>query len=570
MMSLRKWFPTRPDGDSSLQSLREQTLTGVLRVAVLITAPLYLLALAGILQTGSLITAAVISLLFAGLVIAALLRALPFAVKAHSVLAIALLTSLLRLITTGLNAEAGLFLIAYVLLAVLLLGYRSGIAALATVLAAFAVTGFGMRWGLIPQPVLAALPDSTSGADWVFYALVFSVLASLLGFSLHTLLQAFDAVTRRRDALNAEFDEERRLFEQRITEQTVKLDLRTCELEAVTSIAQDLAQGNRMDALLQTAPDLILSHFGYDHAGIYLLDETGDYAVLQAASSEAGQRLLANGHRLRKGEEGIVGRVAASGLWRIATAADADAALFDSYRLPAMRAQIALPLKTSERIIGVLEIQSATADAFSQDDVTMLQAIADQLAIAIDRAQKAEQMQARMEELEATARQYTEKAWQAYLGSRAQSYAYNAASDSLTAESTMGAEAEQAITTGVPVILTETDQSGAATAKAAIPIKLRDQTLGVLTLRFNTPSVSPEMLEFVSTVAERMALSLETARLLEEIQVRADREHLVSDITAKVRSATNIENILQTTAVELGRKLGLRDVFVQLSPEDET
>jgi hypothetical protein len=51
--------------------------------------------------------------------------------------------------------------------------------------------------------------------------------------------------------------------------------------------------------------------------GIFMIEASGKYAVLKAASSEGGQRMLARNHRLMVGEEGIVGLVASLGKSRV-------------------------------------------------------------------------------------------------------------------------------------------------------------------------------------------------------------------------------------------------------------
>jgi GAF domain-containing protein len=154
--------------------------------------------------------------------------------------------------------------------------------------------------------------------------------------------------------------------------------------------------------------DLISKQFGFYHAGIFLLDERDEYAVLQAASSEGGRRMLERGHKLRVGEVGIVGHVASTGEPRVALDVGEDTAHFAHPDLPNTRSEMALPLKVQDRVIGVLDVQSTHEAAFSEDDVAVLQTMADQLATAIANARLFEQVQrrARREQLirEITAR----------------------------------------------------------------------------------------------------------------------------------------------------------------------
>jgi GAF domain-containing protein len=93
--------------------------------------------------------------------------------------------------------------------------------------------------------------------------------------------------------------------------------------------------------------------------------------------------------------------------------------------------------------------------------------------------------------------------------------------------------------------------------------------LGVLQVQFEGEEAPADTVAMLRTLADRLTLALETARLLEEIQQRAEQEHLVGDISARVRNSTDIEKILQTTAQELGRSLGVDEVRIQLSTPAE-
>ncbi|HMN60708.1 MAG TPA: hypothetical protein PJ988_10115, partial [Anaerolinea sp.] len=90
----------------------------------------------------------------------------------------------------------------------------------------------------------------------------------------------------------------------------------------------------------------------------------------------------------------------------------------------------------------------------------------------------------------------------------------------------------------------------------------------MVNLKLATDRVNTEMVGLVENAIDRMAISLETMRLLEEIQVRSEREQMVGDIASKVRAATDIDAILRTTASELGKSLGVSEVLVQLTSHD--
>ncbi|HEY71718.1 MAG: hypothetical protein B6I35_03220 [Anaerolineaceae bacterium 4572_32.2] len=161
---------------------------------------------------------------------------------------------------------------------------------------------------------------------------------------------------------------------------------RATQLAAAAEVARDATAILEVDQLLDETVHLISEQFGYYHAGVFLLDEQDEYAVLQAASSEGGRRMLERGHRLKVGKVGIVGYAAATGEPRVALDVGQDEVHFAHDDLPDTHSEMGLPLKVREQVIGVLDVQSEQVAAFSEDDVSALQTMADQLATAIANA----------------------------------------------------------------------------------------------------------------------------------------------------------------------------------------
>ena len=182
-------------------------------------------------------------------------------------------------------------------------------------------------------------------------------------------------------------------------------------MEASAQVARQAAAIRDVKELVNATVHLISEEFGFYHAGLFLLDETKTYAVLKAASSEGGQRMLARSHQLKVGEEGIVGYVAATGRSRIALDVGEDAVFFNNPDLPLTRSEIALPLKIRGEVIGVLDVQSTEAGAFSENDAAILQTMADQVALAIENARLVEQTQANVHELNILLGQYSREEW---------------------------------------------------------------------------------------------------------------------------------------------------------------
>jgi transcriptional regulator with GAF, ATPase, and Fis domain len=224
---------------------------------------------------------------------------------------------------------------------------------------------------------------------------------------------------------------------------------------------------------------------------------------------------------------------------------------------------MALPLRLKDRIIGVLDVQSELESAFTQQDVNIVQTIADQLAISIAHSRIVTEMQNNLEEYRSRAQMIAQKEWSEYLLGLRAPHSIRYTSKGFQKASIESPLSREAFTSGQTRVKTRRNRSGTIST-VAIPIKLRETTLGVIELKVENPDQALRIQTLLEATASRLALSLENARLIEEMQVRMDQEQMVSEITSKVRSSTAINEILRQTAIELGRSMGLSDVKVEL------
>lgn len=164
------------------------------------------------------------------------------------------------------------------------------------------------------------------------------------------------------------------------------LQRRTMHLVASAEVARAATQILDIQELLTRCVDLIRTHFGFYYAAIFLIDEQAKNAELKAATGEAGQKLMEKNHYLGVGSKSMVGWVTANNAARIALDVGEEAIRFDNPLLPKTRAEMALPLRVRGQVIGALDVQSTTVNAFTTEDIQTLQMMADQVAIAIDNA----------------------------------------------------------------------------------------------------------------------------------------------------------------------------------------
>jgi GAF domain-containing protein len=171
-------------------------------------------------------------------------------------------------------------------------------------------------------------------------------------------------------------------------------------------------------------------------------------------------------------------------------------------------------------------------------------------------------------ELEVAYGRHTQESWRAVAQTSRQPHGYRYRRLGVEPVVEQPEEARQAWLEGRPVTSTIKPEAGGdgqgGVSAVAVPIKFRDQVIGVFSLRSATESMSPEAISLIEEVADRLALALENARLLEETQRRAERDRLIANITARVRSSMDPEIILQTAVRELGLALGSDRTFVRL------
>jgi GAF domain-containing protein len=356
---------------------------------------------------------------------------------------------------------------------------------------------------------------------------------------------------------------------------------RAARLTAAAEVSSATTSMTDVDQLLAGAVDLIRDRFGLYYVGIFLVDENDRWAVLVAATGEAGRVMIERGHKLAVEATSMIGLCIVSGVAQIASDVDAEETRFDNPLLPDTRSELALPLTSRGEVIGAMTIQHEMPGAFVGEDITTLQTMADQLANAIQNARLLEQMERSVRELRLATGAYTEFSWRDFVQGRRGQLGYRYRLIDVSPAGEPRPEAAQALEAGSTVAapLSEDqaqlssggDVSSAGTAKAGVgvPIRLRDQVLGVLNLRFEDDYVPPETVQMIEQVADRLAISLESARLLEETQRTAQRERLISEVSQRIRQSLEVDEVLRSSVSEIRGLMDLFKVSVRLAPQSE-
>jgi GAF domain-containing protein/HAMP domain-containing protein len=372
------------------------------------------------------------------------------------------------------------------------------------------------------------------------------------------------ALSKSYNNMAAQFQELIGGLEQRVADRTRDLESQTDRLRVTAEISRDVASARVLGELLERSSLLIRDRFGFNHVGIFLLDSSREFAVLVASPTDAGKQMLANNYQLRVGEASIVGRVSATGEPRVSRNTEADLASSRNPLLPNTRSEMALPLRSENKVIGVVDIQSNTLNAFSDDDVSVMQLLADQLAAAIERTRLLQEVERSLQELEIAYGQYTRENWKNVAEDTLKGkigYRFdNIRIESVTELPEIGKES---MDRGTILSSNGTDGPREKQNTVAIPIKLRGHPIGVITLKLKEGYLD-ETISTVEQASERLAAALESARLYEEARLRADREQAISQIATAISSSSSYEDILQTTVREIGTSLRDTEVSIQI------
>lgn len=401
-----------------------------------------------------------------------------------------------------------------------------------------------------------------------------------------------------------------------LQEANYALQRRAIQLEASADVGQAIASIFDVDQLLRRTVELIRDRFNFYHAGIFLLDEAGEWAVLREATGEAGAQMKVQGHRLAVDNTSMVGWAALHRQPRIALDVGKDAIRFANPLLPYTRSEMSIPLMVGGRVIGVLNVQSTEEAAFDTDDIRTLQSMADQVAVAIENARRISDEAAMLEATSpiyrASRRLTTAMATDEVADAIIASVADTGADGCLVVEFEFSPSGEpQALVylgvwrrdrepqfqPGLRLPLSESPfpfemvsnlwtspdveqderlpqsarqvfHSTGTRALVNIPLRSGDKMIGqVVVLRATPGPFSDNALRLYEVLSDQASVALERAQLVKEAQQRAARERMTLQIVDRVRRAVDVEQALQSAAEELAQAVQVPHVSIELDIE---
>jgi GAF domain-containing protein len=518
--------------------------------AMLIGSALFgFIALAGNYVTQASYTDLVIYSTAFGILLLTILIPFPYSLKAWVLLVLIYAIVLSDFWDEGIWGGGRLYMLVLVVIASILFSPRAGIIALIIATVTTAIAGWLILTGRV-QLNTTAIPTGAL-SDWISAALTDILLSAVLIIGLRLVQAEFERARQQASSALLTIQTERKSLESRVEERTVELSQKSDLLRSAAFITRSIAEVQDVPMLLERAVQLISEHFGFDHAAIFLFNEERQTAFLQAASSEAGKRMMENGFQIQRSPRNAVGYVYEQNKLYVNTntGSASRTQLISEGKLETMQAEVILPVSVRGRMLGILDLQSQEARTFQQDELEILQSLADQIAISVDSVRLINDTQAFANELEMLAAQQTGEEWQRYVGSRSMGYQYTPSG-----------------TKSIPAGETRKKNEG----MMRIPLRLRGQDIGTMSFQ------GGEKMEWTGDeqvlaekVAEQVSLALDNSRLLEETRQRAAEQQTVNEITARLNRSLDIDTLLQAAARELGILAGVEEVSVFIQPSGE-
>jgi GAF domain-containing protein len=347
-------------------------------------------------------------------------------------------------------------------------------------------------------------------------------------------------------------------LERQVAERMRGAERRTLQLQTTAEITRIAVQSTDPGPLMVQAVELIRERFGFYHASVFTLDETGAWAVLRASTGDAGRSLLSRNHRLAVGSASLVGWVTGNRLPRISNDVEADPFHFKNPLLPDTRAEMTLPLTVGGRLIGALDVQSTEKDAFAEEDVRTLEAIAGELAIAIDNARLVRETADELQRTEGLVHGRARESWARFARAGVPTMLRVGAEEGEFREASMGI-AQQAFET----VGTASSDDG---HEVAVPVIVRGEAIATISAR-RTAAEEPwakDDIELIQAAAVQVGLALESARQYAEEQRRVAELEVVNRVAQAVSQLLRLDSLFRVVHAQMSQVLPQTDLAIGL------
>jgi len=525
---------------SELEGLRREILNRMLNGTSIVATIAFIIAVIFESRIGQWNIILAASVAYTWLLAITLLRRLPYWARTASLLMIIYGMGLASLLVNGLAGTGRIFLFTLPIIASILAGAPAGLASIAISICSILLTGWLISTGKLTLSEAEIVTTATDPGFWITGAFTFLMMGTVSTLTQAGLVRGLERSVEQTRDLTRQLEVRQADLENQVKLRTRDLERRFLQIRTAADISRAISDLTSSQDLLNQVVALVKERFDLYYVGVFLLDEHAEYAVLKAGSGEAGQQMLARNHRLLVAGDSMIGWATANRKPRIALDVGQEAVRFNNPYLPATRSEMALPILVGEQVLGAISVQSAQPEAFDIADITVLEGIADSLGTALENTRLFNEVQRSLVEIQTLHGQYLTKAWSELPGQATDLEFTFEAGDSAQDKESRSVE---------------------------IPLTLRDQVIGSLTLETGPGGLSQAQEALVNSVTTQAALALENIRLFQESQRQAERDRIAAHISSRIWASMDTDAILHNALKDLGQALNASGGVIQLKGE---
>ncbi len=357
------------------------------------------------------------------------------------------------------------------------------------IILALSAKGFIVPQSALPGPVQNALVITVS------YLLIGFMFSLAIG-RIQTALTQVREDEAQLELRNRELEELSKSLEQRIADRTRNLAL-------AAEVGRSVSQVRALDVMLKDACELILKEFNLYYVQVYLTDANASNLRLEAGTGSVGAQLVGRGHSLPLNTGSINGRAATEKSSVVIPDTAQSVTFRQNPLLPETRGEMAVPLIAADKVVGVLDMQSNQPGVLTNEVLPAFEALAGQLAVAIQNANLLEETNQARAEVEAQARRLVRQGWSEHL-------------DAIHNPEEVGFVFEQ--NKVMPLAQTEETRSVDQGVSLAAQIEVTGEAVGNLVVEMTDGSSAARNDQLINTVARQVAQQIEALRLLESAE----------------------------------------------------
>ncbi|MAT45152.1 MAG: hypothetical protein CL609_22720 [Anaerolineaceae bacterium] len=477
-----------------------------------------------------------------------LLRFISYKKRTHLIAVLLSVASIVLLQVLGVNGTVSLVLISAPIFTAILINFRSAVFYTVISVVIIALSGFGFVNNLFPYPdnSFNSLASPLAPINWIIWALFTFVVLYAVSSSINQILTNYSQNAKQQIHLSKALDSERSKLAIEVDKQTKNLQDRLRQLHTVAEISAEINKTLDSNELIIKVVEMVKTSFDLYYVGIFLIDDYGEFAVLKAGSGEEGQKMLAAEHKLAVNGPSMIGWATGKKQSRIALDVGEDAVHFNNPYLPFTHSEMAIPLVgKNERVLGAMTIQSHRQNDFDEDDILILQNVANSLAVALENAELFQQSQQALKEIEMLNQLYIKRTWNDFLIENSELTAQFQASDTIVS-------------------------SNEVLKTISIPIKLRNQVIGEIEIDVPASKIENYDSDLIDVLSDQIAYAMENTRLMEQTIRQATHEQKANELSTEFFKAVRIEDVIRTAIREISTIPYVSEVNIQVDPMNST